>query len=64
MEKKVHRMLRIAADMQAFAPQEDKLERMTKNVEMELNEDDLDFVAAAAAEPRVSFQEFLKRNGR
>ena len=64
MEKKVHRMLRTAADMQAFAPQEDKLERMTQDVDMELSVEDLDFVAAAAAEPQVSFQEFLKRCGR
>ena len=60
MAKTIEELLQLAADVQDFFPKEDDLTdliRMHSSDELDLN--DLDLIAAAAAVP--SFEEFKKK---
>lgn len=62
MKRKAEKMLEVAADMQRFSNHGDRLEDMINHASNgELSEFELELVTAAAAAPKLSFEDFLKK---
>ena len=61
MAGKIERILRLASDMQDFAAPNDELTALLDaHAEAELSFDELDLIAAGAASPKPTYEDFLK----
>lgn len=57
--KRIEQMLNIAADMQKLSPKDDRLTKLLGDTEDELDEFELDYVAAASSAP--NYASFLSK---
>lgn len=56
---KIEQMIRLVSDLEHFAPRDDQLSELIRENEDELDENELELVAAAAAKP--TFRELLEK---